>query len=463
MKYTQLINKTNKWNEKYFQKTEWEETNNIEGKKVLVEKETYSHFKGLQQELKKLGIQIDIISSYRSIEEQEQIRKEILLEKKEEYLSNYVASPQTSEHHTGLALDIAIIEGNKVLKRDSKEAEEIYQILHQHLNKFGFIVRYPKGKEKETGYFYKPWHIRYVGEYPATIMMENNLTLEEYLQKFGAVLYINKPKNLTSFDVVNEISKQFGIKKVGHTGTLDSLATGVMIVAVGKATKIVELLTAQDKEYVSEVQLGIETDTYDIEGEIINQKEEKKLLPIEKVLKSYQKTYLQEVPIYSAVKVNGRKLYDYARKKIEVELPKKEVTIKEIELLKEEKDSFTFRTLVTKGCYIRSLIHDIAKTLGTYATMKSLKRTKQGDIPIEKTNTLEEFKKQKAIIHSIEEVLNYPKVEVDNSLEAKIRNGVKIENKWNMEDKVIFKNKEGILLGIYETEGLYLKTWKNFN
>jgi len=286
--------------------------------------------------------------------------------------------------------------------------------------------------------------------------------LEEYLKDFSGVLYINKPIGITSFDVVNEISHLFGIKKVGHTGTLDPLAEGVMLVAIGKATKIVELLTAKDKEYIAGVKLGIKTDTYDITGNVLDTKEIPNNINLEEALNSFKKTYLQEVTIYSAVKVNGKKLYDYARNNIKVELPKKEVTIKEIELLNEKDNEFTFKTLVTKGCYIRSLTVDIAESINTYATMTSLKRTKQGIVSIEDTYTIEDIRNNNYKIHKIEEVLEYPIIELNDDLYLKVSNGVKIPNNYNITDKVIFtyKNK---LLGIYIKDNNYLKTWKNFN
>ena len=150
-----------------------------------------------------------------------------------------------------------------------------------------------------------------MGVIPATIIYQDNLTLEEYLKNFSCILYINKPKNITSYDIVHEISKLFGIKKVGHTGTLDPLATGVMLVAVGKATKIVELLTAEDKEYIAGVELGIKTDTYDITGKVLKETHDFTFSKdaLEKVLNSFIGKYYQEVPIYSAIKVNGKKLF----------------------------------------------------------------------------------------------------------------------------------------------------------
>ena len=278
----------------------------------------------------------------------------------------------------------------------------------------------------------------------------------------NGVIVVNKEKGMTSFDVVHEIKKIFHTKKVGHTGTLDPLAEGVLIVCIGNATKIVELITAKDKEYIAEAKLGIKTDTLDTEGEIIDKKDFNIEL-LEDTLNSYKKTYLQEVPIYSAVKVNGKKLYEYARNGIEVELPKKEVTIKEIELLSSSNDKFKFRCLVTKGCYIRSLINDIATSMNTYATMTSLVRTKQGKTTINDAYTLEEIRNNNYKLYTIDEVLDYPVIEVDEYLEKKISNGMKIDNTFNIKDKVIFKNKDNKLLGIYEVDNKKLKTWKNFN
>ena len=278
----------------------------------------------------------------------------------------------------------------------------------------------------------------------------------------NGVIVVNKEKGMTSFDVVHEIKKIFHTKKVGHTGTLDPLAEGVLIVCIGNATKIVELLTANDKEYIAEAKLGIKTDTLDTEGEIIDKKDFNIDL-LEDTINSFKKTYLQEVPIYSAVKVNGKKLYEYARKGIEVELPKKEVTIKEIELLSSNNDTFKFRCLVSKGCYIRSLINDIATSMNTHATMTSLVRTKQGKTTINDAYTLDDIRNNNYKLYEINEVLDYPVIEIDEILEKKIHNGVKIDNTFNIKDKVIIKNKNNKLLGIYELDNSKLKVWKNFN
>ena len=459
MKYTVLVNKDNKLKDTY--KCNLITTNNELNEEVKVEEDTYNNFLLLKEYLKELNIYIDIDDSYRSVSIQEELYNKYLNLNGQDYCNNYVAVPGYSEHHTGLAIDLMLKVNDEYLREDMEllNSKDEFKEIHKVLHKYGFILRYPEGKESITGYNYEPWHIRYVGKLPAKIIYENNLTLEEYLTSFGTVLYINKPKGVTSFDVVNDISKKFGIKRVGHTGTLDPLATGVLIVAVGSACKVVELLTSTDKEYIATVELGYSTDTLDIEGKVLDRCDVPNNLNIEEVLNSFKKTYLQEVPIYSAVKVNGKKLYEYARKNIEVELPKKEVTIKEIELLEKTNTSFKFRCLVTKGCYIRSLIRDIAKELNVLATMTDLVRTKQGNISIEETDNID----NDFTLHSIANSLNYDIIKVDNLLEKKISNGMKIDNNYNVKDKVIFVNESNKLLGIYEKEDNYLKVWKNFN
>ena len=464
MKYTVLVNKNNRISNNYLNKIDLVMTKNVLEEDIYIEQETYNNYLKLKEFISnELNIDIGIDTAYRDNNHQERIYNHYLETKGKDYCDKYVALVGYSEHHTGLAIDIDVKINNDYMYSDDNFdlIEPVLNKIHSYLHKFGFILRYPENKENTTGYNYEPWHIRYVGKIPATIIYENNLTLEEYLNDFGCILYINKPKDITSFDVVHKISNIFGIKKVGHTGTLDPLATGVMLVCVGKATKIVELLTAEDKEYIAEVKLGIKTDTLDITGEVLETRDVPKDLNIIETLNSFKKTYLQEVPIYSAVKVNGKKLYEYAREEKKVELPKKEVTIKEIELLNMNNNTFKFRTLVTKGCYIRSLINDICITLNTIGTMTSLVRTKQGKIDISNTNCLEEIESNNYKYYKIEEVLDYKTIEVDGNLNKKISNGVKLSNEWNIKDKVIFtyNNK---LLGIYENNNNELRVWKNF-
>ena len=276
------------------------------------------------------------------------------------------------------------------------------------------------------------------------------------------IIIIDKEKNMTSRDVVNKVSKILGTKKIGHTGTLDPLATGVLVLCVGKATKLVDLITGYDKEYIAKVCLGTLTDTLDITGNIIKEKETNITKEeIENTLKSFIPGYEQEVPIYSAVKINGKKLYEYARNGETVELPKRYIKINSIDLIsnieyENGKTYFSFIANVSKGTYIRSLINDIGKKLNTYGTMVELRRTKQGNFKIEESSTINNPK-----IIKIEEILkDYYKVEIDGELYRKISNGVKIKNEDNKGIVVFTHNKE--VIAIYKKENEYLKPYKMF-
>ena len=280
------------------------------------------------------------------------------------------------------------------------------------------------------------------------------------------IIIVNKPKGYTSRDIVNIVSKSVGIKKVGHTGTLDPMATGVLIVCIGKATKLVDLLTSKYKEYIAEVTLGIQTDTLDLEGNVLKEVNvEVTDDNIKEKVVSFKGKYLQEVPIYSAVKVDGKKLYEYAREGVNVELPKREVEIKEISLLNIKRDKnikFRFKTLVSKGTYIRSLVNDIATKLNTIGVMSSLERTKQGIFNIEDAYSIDDIKSGNYKLISIEEALkDIYSVDMDDNLYKKISNGVKMPDIYN-EDLILFKY-NGKAVALYEKDGDILKIYKMFN
>lgn len=284
------------------------------------------------------------------------------------------------------------------------------------------------------------------------------------------IVLINKGKNCTSRDVVNQVSKILKTKKIGHTGTLDPIATGVLVLCIGKATKLVEVITSYDKEYEAEVILGIKTDTKDITGKIL--KEEKAIISkenIEKCLKQMIGTYNQTVPIYSAVKINGKKLYEYARSNEEIELPKRKVTIKELKLISDityekEKTKFKIKCHVSKGTYIRSLIEDIATNLNTIGTMENLKRTKQGNFQIANANTIKDIENNKFKIYPIEEILEkFYKIEMTDDLYFKIKNGSIIKNNYNHDIVVFTKNDKVIAIyKEYSKDKTLLKPWKMF-
>ena len=279
----------------------------------------------------------------------------------------------------------------------------------------------------------------------------------KYKNNINGIILVNKPKGLTSRDVVNKIQKIFNTK-AGHTGTLDPLARGVLIVCLGKATKLTEELTCIEKEYIAEITLGYETDTLDTEGKIIKEKETNITREeLTKTLQKFIKTYNQEVPKYSAVKVNGKKLYEYARKGEEVLLPKKEVTIYDLSLLDYEDNIIKIYTKVSKGTYIRSLIRDICHELNAVGTMSNLARISQGKYKIKDTFTLEDLEKGKYSIIPIKELLDMKVVKVSGKLKQKIINGQKLDFDY---DEVLFTDMDDKELAIYRKEGKELKVYK---
>ena len=270
----------------------------------------------------------------------------------------------------------------------------------------------------------------------------------------NGVFLIDKEAGVTSRDVVNEIIKKTETNKVGHTGTLDPLATGVLAVCVGRATKLVDFLTSAAKTYIAEITLRIETDTLDLEGSVL-----KELLPdvldndIFEVVKSMKGKYNQEVPLYSAIKVNGRKLYEYAREGIHVELPKREVEIYDISVVspiirENNKIVFSIECSVSKGTYIRSLVRDIAYKLNTVGIMSKLRRIKQGNFLINDCKQIEDVRIADMI--GIKELLkDCYMVTVDEILKKDILNGKIISNIYGKEE-IVFLDSEDCVLAIYQ-------------
>ena len=281
----------------------------------------------------------------------------------------------------------------------------------------------------------------------------------------NGILVVDKHKGYTSRDVVNIVSKKLGIKKIGHTGTLDPIATGVLVLCIGKCSKLSELLVSTKKEYVAKVRLGIETDTLDITGKVVKKQDNVNVnkQDILNVLDTFRGNIIQEVPKYSAVSVSGKRLYEYARNNLEVELPKREVTIYDIELLDNVcNNEFSFSCTVSKGTYIRSLIRDIGYSLNTYATMVELRRVKQGSFSINEAYTLEDIEKNNYKLLSPVEVLDMPKVIVNKDMEFKIKNGQVLKKFFSGEMAMIL-NQNNELLAIYKDidEGL-VKPFKMF-
>lgn len=240
----------------------------------------------------------------------------------------------------------------------------------------------------------------------------------------NSVIIINKEKDMTSRDVVNKLCKLLHTKKIGHTGTLDPIATGVLVVCIGRYTKLVDELTSLDKEYIAKIKLGIETDTLDVTGNIISKSD---VIPTKEdvleVLNSFLGKSIQEVPKYSAIKMNGKKLYEYAREGIDIELPKHEIEVFSIELIDFITDEITFKVHVSKGTYIRSLIRDICYKLNTVGVMSSLERTKQGNFKIEDSYMLKDIENSKHKILKLNDIFDYPRLNLTEEQYEKVKNG----------------------------------------
>lgn len=266
----------------------------------------------------------------------------------------------------------------------------------------------------------------------------------------NGLLVVNKQKGYTSRDVVNIIGKTLGTKKVGHTGTLDPIAEGVLVCVVGKCTKLCDILVSDEKEYIATMQFGILTDTLDNTGNVLKTCE--KIITIEQVKQAFENfngEYEQVVPIYSAVKIDGKKLYEYARDNIDIELPKRKVNIKKLEIIDFKDNVLTFKTLVSKGTFIRSLIRDIGEYLGTYGTMTQLIRTKQGNFLIENSYTIDEIKKGNYRLVDLKDIFkDYPLIEVDSNMYEKIIHGQEFTNVFNKDFILYSYNNE--IVAVYQ-------------
>ena len=267
----------------------------------------------------------------------------------------------------------------------------------------------------------------------------------------SGLIVINKPSGYTSRATINVVAQVLKTKKVGHTGTLDPLATGVLVVTIGKYTKLTEMLTSLEKEYIAEIKLGIETDTLDITGNIIATSDNRTTKEdVIKVLASFVGEYQMEVPKYSAIKVKGKKLYEYARSGEEVVLPIKTVHIYELELLSFTSDTITFRARVEKGTYIRSLIRDITKELNTIGVMSNLVRTKQGNFSLENAYSLEDIKNNNYQILTARDVLDIPVYSLNEAENKIISNGGEIA--LDLETEMVLFTYQDKEIAIYQKD-----------
>ena len=252
----------------------------------------------------------------------------------------------------------------------------------------------------------------------------------------NGVLIVNKPKGYTSHDVVNILRKELGIKRIGHTGTLDPNATGVLPILIGNATKISKYLIEHDKTYIVQMKLGEKTDTLDSEGKVVELRDVNKIKQdkIESVLNSFIGKQFQIPPTYSAIKINGKRAYEYARKGTTVEIPPREIYIYKIAFLGYNENIIKFRVKCSKGTYIRTLCQDIAIKLNTISYMKELERIEVDSFKLEESITIEDIKNNKINIESniisIEQIFkNSDSIILDENKLKRFLNGVQLTYK----------------------------------
>ena len=281
------------------------------------------------------------------------------------------------------------------------------------------------------------------------------------------IIPLYKPKGMTSHDCVFKLRKILKMKRIGHTGTLDPDVTGVLPICIGKATKVAEYITDAGKMYEGEVTLGFSTTTEDASGEVVETKKVDRVISkseIIEVLHTFTGTIRQTPPMFSAVKVNGKRLYEYARQGIEIERPTRLVTIYSIELLDDslingETTSFRFRVACSKGTYIRTLAVMIGEALGFPAHMSELSRIKSASFSLSDCFTLEEIETRMSdgsitdILYPIETALTHlPKYRINDKIAEKVKNGavLPIPNHFKNEDPLlVLETEEGKALAIY--------------
>ena len=250
------------------------------------------------------------------------------------------------------------------------------------------------------------------------------------MENISGIVIINKEKGFTSHDVVNVVRRIYSIRKVGHTGTLDPDATGVLPICIGKATKVADMLTFSDKSYVARVKLGLTTDTQDISGEVLSQNEVN--VSIEELTQAVKK-HIGEIeqipPMYSAIKINGQKLCDLARKGVEVERKARRVTIYSADISDFNGEEFTLSVHCSKGTYIRTLCHDIGAHLGCGAVMTELQRTKSSIFSIDNSFYLDELKainnnELLSVLMPVDSVFShYPAMHINDNIKKRLING----------------------------------------
>ena len=272
------------------------------------------------------------------------------------------------------------------------------------------------------------------------------------------ILLLNKEIGYSSFQYINKAKRIINASKVGHSGTLDPFASGLLIVTVNKATKVNQFIESLSKEYIATLKLGVKTDTLDLEGKVIATKD----VPIlnEKLiintLNKFKGKIKQVPPMYSAIKVDGKRLYDLAREGKEIERKEREIEIYDIELLSFSNDEISFRVSCSKGTYIRTLGEQISEELNTYGHLISLTRTKVGNFKVEDAYKLDELDNFK-LIDTIEALSHFKKLKLNDEMIQRVKNGHKL--KFNIEeDEVLIVDKDNNIIAIYEKDGVIYKS-----
>lgn len=242
------------------------------------------------------------------------------------------------------------------------------------------------------------------------------------------IVNYNKEKGITSHDAVQSVKKLFKVKKAGHAGTLDPIATGVILICLNEATKITGFLSDLDKEYIMRAKLGESTDTYDSEGRIIKKVNISNIRlgieDIEKIIKGFIGSIKQVPPMFSAIKASGKPLYKLARKGIEIERKPRIITINSIDIINFEMPFITLKVSCSKGTYIRSLCNDIGNALGIGAHIVELTRTRIGDFSIENSSKISELPHKTSALHTIDSALRHlPEIRLDEDNLKRAKNG----------------------------------------
>ncbi|MGL5904866.1 MAG: tRNA pseudouridine(55) synthase TruB, partial [Cetobacterium sp.] len=280
------------------------------------------------------------------------------------------------------------------------------------------------------------------------------------------IIVVDKPVGITSFDVIRVLRRNLKERRIGHTGTLDPLATGILVICVGKATKFAQDIEGYEKEYVADLELGFKTDTYDTEGKVLDRTENFNISneTFKEVLDTFKGDIKQVPPMYSAIKVDGKKLYELAREGVEIERKARDVSITNLDVLSFDGVKARINCTVSKGTYIRSLIYDLGEKLGTFATMTGLRRTRVGQEDLERSFTLETIEKMVlendfSFLVSVEDYFGFPRTDIEDENDIKLFvNGQRCKKRINEGKYSVYsKNK---FIGLGEVTNGLLKGYK---